>query len=257
MTDVVAFKKPSRKGRPAGLRQKSPPKESPEEVEKSSVANVKDRRSAVQAKVESHKQGVARKRNRDAAPGDEDEESGGGVVDVAWSATNSSDNTMNRNTAVVDTDAETIDGPRLKKYKEGDEVDADDLEDDGLYKGLQSYTTHIKKKPDSAQSDKFKAGPVRAPTNIRQITITDFQPDVCKDYKETGWCGYGDTCKVGTVFHTWLKLTPFSSCTIVQTTWQDGNSTRLGTKCKRKSRGLQRLRMRATIAKMRICHLRA
>lgn len=171
-------------------------------MEKSSVATVKDRRSVTQAKAESHKQGAARKRNIDVSHV-EDDESGGGVVDVAWSATNSSDNTMNRNTAVVDTDAETIDGPQLKKYKEGDEVDANDLEDDGLYKGLQSYTSHIKKKPDSAQSDKFKAGPVRAPTNIRQITITDFQPDVCKDYKETGWCGFGDTCKVRCVLY-WI-----------------------------------------------------
>ena len=23
----------------------------------------------------------------------------------------------------------------------------------------------------------------------------DYQPDVCKDYKETGFCGYGDACK--------------------------------------------------------------
>ena len=23
----------------------------------------------------------------------------------------------------------------------------------------------------------------------------DYQPDVCKDYKETGFCGYGDSCK--------------------------------------------------------------
>ncbi len=23
----------------------------------------------------------------------------------------------------------------------------------------------------------------------------DYQPDVCKDYKETGYCGYGDSCK--------------------------------------------------------------
>lgn len=23
----------------------------------------------------------------------------------------------------------------------------------------------------------------------------DYQPDVCKDYKETGYCGFGDTCK--------------------------------------------------------------
>ncbi|TIC18629.1 AIP3-domain-containing protein [Wallemia mellicola] len=190
MTDVVSFKKPSKKGRPAALRQKSPPKDnSRESHEKSSVATVKDRRSAVK--------GVGKKRQRETSKGEDsdNDQSGGGVVDVAWSATNSNDNTMNRNTAVVDLDAETIDGPNLKKYKEGDEVDAQDLEDDGMYKGLNSYTSHLKKKPDSSMSDKFKAGPVRAPTNIRQITITDFQPDVCKDYKETGWCGYGDTCK--------------------------------------------------------------
>lgn len=23
----------------------------------------------------------------------------------------------------------------------------------------------------------------------------DYQPDICKDYKETGFCGYGDSCK--------------------------------------------------------------
>jgi RING finger protein 113A len=36
---------------------------------------------------------------------------------------------------------------------------------------------------------------VKAPTNIRTITVTDFAPDVCKDYKQTGFCGYGDSCK--------------------------------------------------------------
>ena len=39
------------------------------------------------------------------------------------------------------------------------------------------------------------AGPVKAPTNIRGITVIDYQPDVCKDYKQTGFCGFGDTCK--------------------------------------------------------------
>ncbi|KAI3402371.2 CWC24 [Candida oxycetoniae] len=31
--------------------------------------------------------------------------------------------------------------------------------------------------------------------NIKITTITDFQPDVCKDFQQTGYCGYGDTCK--------------------------------------------------------------
>lgn len=33
------------------------------------------------------------------------------------------------------------------------------------------------------------------PVNIKTTTITDFQPDVCKDFLQTGYCGYGDTCK--------------------------------------------------------------
>ncbi|EFX05009.1 ccch and ring finger protein [Grosmannia clavigera kw1407] len=38
-------------------------------------------------------------------------------------------------------------------------------------------------------------GPVKSAANIRTITITDFAPDVCKDYKLTGFCGFGDNCK--------------------------------------------------------------
>ena len=33
-------------------------------------------------------------------------------------------------------------------------------------------------------------GPIKASTNIRTITVTDFTPDVCKDYKQTGFCGF-------------------------------------------------------------------
>lgn len=25
--------------------------------------------------------------------------------------------------------------------------------------------------------------------------MTDYQPDICKDYQKTGYCGYGDSCK--------------------------------------------------------------
>jgi RING finger protein 113A len=40
----------------------------------------------------------------------------------------------------------------------------------------------------------FHAGPIRAATNVRTTARFDYQPDICKDYKETGFCGYGDTC---------------------------------------------------------------
>ncbi|KNZ51692.1 hypothetical protein VP01_385g6 [Puccinia sorghi] len=39
-----------------------------------------------------------------------------------------------------------------------------------------------------------KYGPIKGgPNNIKTITVVDYQPDVCKDYKETGYCGFGDT----------------------------------------------------------------
>ncbi|KAI6261459.1 RNA-splicing factor [Pyricularia oryzae] len=63
---------------------------------------------------------------------------------------------------------------------------------DGKYKGLANKPSFIQKNPDAPSRT---VGPVKAPTNIRTITITDFAPDVCKDYKQTGFCGFGDNCK--------------------------------------------------------------
>ena len=63
---------------------------------------------------------------------------------------------------------------------------------DGTYKGLANKTSFIQKNPDAPDR---KYGPIKAATNIRTITITDFAPDVCKDYKTTGFCGFGDNCK--------------------------------------------------------------
>jgi hypothetical protein len=34
-------------------------------------------------------------------------------------------------------------------------------------------------------------GPIRAPSFVRSTARFDYQPDICKDYKETGFCGYG------------------------------------------------------------------
>ena len=63
---------------------------------------------------------------------------------------------------------------------------------EGIYKGLANATTFIQKNPNAPTK---VMGPIKAPTNIRTITVTDFAPDVCKDYKQTGFCGFGDNCK--------------------------------------------------------------
>ncbi|KAL9576761.1 MAG: hypothetical protein Q9212_006838, partial [Teloschistes hypoglaucus] len=70
--------------------------------------------------------------------------------------------------------------------------------DDGpTYHGTSNYQSHIAKNPNAppSSSSKTVVGPIKAPTNVRTITTTDFAPDVCKDYKQTGFCGFGDGCK--------------------------------------------------------------
>ena len=58
------------------------------------------------------------------------------------------------------------------------------------YKGISGYQTIIQ-----TSRQKTKIGPNKPSANIRAISRMDYQPDICKDYKETGFCGYGDACK--------------------------------------------------------------
>jgi RING finger protein 113A len=101
----------------------------------------------------------------------------------------------------------------LAKRARKDDAPEDDIPDDGLYHGQKSYKSHIKKSQEVPKS--MRTGPVRSNNStIRTVTIVDYQPDVCKDYKgrsstffsfvcvltdipssETGFCGFGDTCK--------------------------------------------------------------
>lgn len=41
----------------------------------------------------------------------------------------------------------------------------------------------------------FRAGPQRVSADIRNTCRFDYAPDLCKDYNETGFCGFGDSCK--------------------------------------------------------------
>lgn len=66
--------------------------------------------------------------------------------------------------------------------------------DDKKYRGLANYAQYYEKR-DTAQGNAASAnvrkGPMRAPANIRSTVRWDYQPDLCKDYKETGFCGFG------------------------------------------------------------------
>eukprot|EP00210_Caulerpa_lentillifera_P005390 g5152.t1 len=67
------------------------------------------------------------------------------------------------------------------------------------YRGLTGYVDYTKGLKKEATVSQEKAtgahGPLRGSTYIRMSARFDYQPDVCKDYKETGFCSFGDSCK--------------------------------------------------------------
>jgi len=69
------------------------------------------------------------------------------------------------------------------------------LEDDKIYRGMNNYAQYIDKKESLVGKRITVKGPIRAPTNIRSTVRWDYEPMICKDYKETGFCGFGDSCK--------------------------------------------------------------
>ena len=45
------------------------------------------------------------------------------------------------------------------------------------------------------EKKKKDVGPTKVSKSVRVTSRMDYQPDICKDYYETGICGYGDNCK--------------------------------------------------------------
>eukprot|EP00026_Physarum_polycephalum_P006408 Phypoly_transcript_06450.p1 GENE.Phypoly_transcript_06450~~Phypoly_transcript_06450.p1 ORF type:complete len:366 (-),score=57.30 Phypoly_transcript_06450:58-1155(-) len=100
-------------------------------------------------------------------------------------------------TAILETETE-FDRDGVAIIKRAKMATSSDAADDGLYHGINQYKTFIQKREDSsglAKGAGIRAGPVRASSHIRVTARFDYQPDLCKDYKETGYCGYGDACK--------------------------------------------------------------
>ncbi|XP_018570995.1 RING finger protein 113A [Anoplophora glabripennis] len=93
----------------------------------------------------------------------------------------------------IDRDAQALFEKRLEVNKE-----LEGKEDDKVYRGLNNYAQYYKPKDTAAgnaSSGLVRKGPIRAPANLRATVRWDYQPDICKDYKETGFCGFGDSCK--------------------------------------------------------------
>ncbi|CAK9304927.1 unnamed protein product [Gordionus sp. m RMFG-2023] len=99
----------------------------------------------------------------------------------------------------VDTDL-TVDAQAIYQKSLDINKEMKGKKDDKIYRGMNNYVQFIEKKDTvlgNAASNLVRKGPMRAPTFIRSTTRWDYQPDLCKDYQETGYCGFGDSCKFG------------------------------------------------------------
>lgn len=93
----------------------------------------------------------------------------------------------------VDTELE-LDQRAITERAEEISKESKGKEDDKIYRGLNNYAKYIDKK-ESLIGKRMTIKPIRAPTNVRSTVRWDYEPMLCKDYKETGYCGFGDTCK--------------------------------------------------------------
>ncbi|RHY18980.1 hypothetical protein DYB36_003995 [Aphanomyces astaci] len=90
-----------------------------------------------------------------------------------------------------DKDARAILEKNIKLNADGNDLSGK------IYQGQAGYKNYATKKEASIGMNKYTGtqGPIRAQTWARSICRFDYAPDICKDYKETGFCGYGDNCK--------------------------------------------------------------
>lgn len=107
-------------------------------------------------------------------------------------------NSLTRNEEA--TKLNTLNAEIIDKERSAKEIPSSDPDNgnEATYKGLPNHkgtTSFIKPGKLAQNSVKEALGPVKQASNIRTTMLMDYQPDVCKDYKQTGYCGYGDSCK--------------------------------------------------------------
>ncbi|CDU19736.1 hypothetical protein YYC_05720 [Plasmodium yoelii 17X] len=78
----------------------------------------------------------------------------------------------------------------------GEEILKGNLKEN-IYRGKDAHEKALMIKKDNLAKNKYTGlyGPVRnSGANVRVTLRIDYEPCICKDYKETGYCGFGDTC---------------------------------------------------------------
>lgn len=122
---------------------------------------------------------------RTETDGDDDEFTREGP-DVKWTAAGSHINAA-LDIIAGDEIEEVLAKRRRKEREDRGEVEEEEAPD-GVYKGQKAYRSHLKKDKEIPKA--MRIGPQRSANTIRTVTIVDYQPDVCKDYKGTFLCAY-------------------------------------------------------------------
>lgn len=169
---VSFFKKG--KTRPSSTRQRSPPSNSLQYTPNAAVQQEDSELIIPSRKTASRLLSQGTKRPR--KDGDDDEDAG--RVDVNWASGSSS----NVNAALDILEGDEAEALLARKRAKLGADDDDDLgPDDGLYHGQSGYRSHITKSKEIPKA--MRVGPQKSTSTIRTVTLVDYQPDVCKDYK--------------------------------------------------------------------------
>lgn len=181
----VPFFKKKGKGRPTTSRRRSaspPPPTSRTAAASSSKSEVvlPARRAAGGLLSAGTKRTAAQ---RDAAGDDDDDAAARDGPDVKWTAAGSHVHAALE--ILAGDEAEALLAAKRQRTAAGgdsEEGEEDGRADDGLYRGQKAYATHLAKSSEVPKA--MRVGPQRASgSTIRTVTIVDYQPDVCKDYK--------------------------------------------------------------------------
>jgi len=175
-----------RKGAPAALRKKLDSPSAPASSS-SSTAAARDEPAtsevvhATKRSVTSHLfQGTGTKRRRTQqddglALSDSDDDTAKAADErerKAFAVRHSSDRHAERRRS--ESPPAWVSSDQIKEMARDKEAVPDEVPDDGLYRGASKQKNQVPK----------ATGPVKGgPGNVRTITLTDYQPDVCKDYK--------------------------------------------------------------------------
>ncbi|KAG5646251.1 hypothetical protein DXG03_004078 [Asterophora parasitica] len=175
---TVPFFKKKGKGRPTTSRQRSPsPKANVIQPATTKSEVVLPTRKAAGNLLSAGTKRTATQRD-EYDDSDAPEKDG---PDVKWTASGSHTNAALE--ILAGDEAEEL---LAKRRKQNAGSDDEDVPDDGQYRGQSAYKAHLQKSKEVPKA--MRVGPQRNTSTIRTVTIVDYQPDVCKDYKDlAGW----------------------------------------------------------------------